>query len=121
MFHASVATAPTRTAGELVSHVLMQQGDADSALTVTWVEVPPGAAQAPHDHAPEQVYVVVRGTGRMRVGDDERDVAAGDLVLAPGGVTHGITNTGDGPLEYVSAATPAFRVTDVYDRGGGVG
>lgn len=98
--------------------MLLQRGDADSALTVTWVEVPPGAAQAPHRHAPEQVYVVVRGTGRMRVDAALQDVGRGDLILVPSGALHGIENTGDGVLEYLSSATPSFSVTDIYDARG---
>jgi len=102
----------------LRSRVLLQAGDEAAAdLAVTWVEVAPGAAQAPHAHAPQQVYVVVSGSGRMLVGDEERDVGAGDLVFVPPAERHGITNTGAGTLIYVSAATPAFSVTDLYERG----
>lgn len=105
----------------VVSHIL--HGDRDSVpddtdLTVTWVTVDAGAAQVPHSHEPEQVYVVVAGTGRMLLGDEERDVEAGDLVHVPSGTRHGIANTGDEPIEYVSAATPAFaseQVEAFYD------
>lgn len=114
MFNTRFTDAPTRQAGELVSHILLQRGDTDSALTVTWVQVAPGGQQAPHRHAPEQVYVIVRGTGRIRVKDEVREVGPGDLVLVPPGATHGIENTGEELLEYVSAATPAFRVADHY-------
>jgi mannose-6-phosphate isomerase-like protein (cupin superfamily) len=114
MFVRRFADAPTRNAGDLVSHVLLQRGDTDSALTMTWVRVPPGAGQAPHSHDPEQCYVIVRGTGRMLVGTEEQDVGPGDLVRVPPGVVHGIENAGTELLEYVSAATPAFAVTDHY-------
>ncbi|PZS07683.1 MAG: hypothetical protein DLM64_14395 [Solirubrobacterales bacterium] len=118
MLTSRVSTAPRRALGGLVSHVLLQDGDAgDSALTITWVEVAPGARQAPHQHEPEQVYVVVSGQGRMRIAHEERDLESGALALVPSGATHGITNTGDEPLVYVSAATPAFRVTELYDTG----
>ena len=116
MYVSSVATAPTRQRGGLVSHVLLQAGDADpSALAITWVEVAPGAQQDLHTHDPEQAYVVVRGTGRMRVGDEVRDLGPGELALAPPGVSHGIENAGQEPLVYISAATPSFEVTGVYD------
>lgn len=112
----SVASAPRRATAGLVSHVLLQGGDVStSALTVTWVEVAPGARQALHAYAPEQVYVVARGTGRMGVDGEERVVVPGELVLVSGGAMHGIENRGSEPAVYVSAATPAFRVTDFYD------
>jgi mannose-6-phosphate isomerase-like protein (cupin superfamily) len=94
----------------LRSRVLLQAGDEAAAdLAVTWVEVAPGAAQAPHAHAPQQVYVVVSGSGRMLVGDEERDVGAGDLVFVPPAERPG-TGVRD-------AVTPAFSVTDLYERG----
>lgn len=118
MHTASLATAPRREIDGLVSHVLLQAGGAaDTGLTITWVEVGPGGRQLPHHHDPEQVYVVVRGTGRMLVGGEERDLGPGDLARVPPGAAHGIVNTGDGPLVYVSAATPAFAVTELYDGG----
>jgi mannose-6-phosphate isomerase-like protein (cupin superfamily) len=102
----------------LRSRVLLQEGDvAQAALAVTWVDVEPGAGQDPHAHEPQQVYVIVRGTGRMLVGDEERDVGAGDLVFIASGARHGIANTGDETLTYVSAATPAFSVTGLYETG----
>ena len=102
--------APTLSRGDgVVSRLLHSEKDAtDTELTVTWVEVEPGSEQVLHSHAPEQVYVTVAGEGRMRVGGTERDVSAGDAVHIPSNTEHGIRNTGDETLEYVSAATPAF-------------
>jgi mannose-6-phosphate isomerase-like protein (cupin superfamily) len=53
----------------------------------------------------------------MRVGDEEREVREGHLVFIPPETKHGIVNTGEEVLSYVSAATPAFPVTDLYDAG----
>jgi quercetin dioxygenase-like cupin family protein len=84
---------------------------------VTWVDVAPGSEQKPHSHDPQQVYVITRGQGRMKVGEDEREVHEGQMVFIPPNAEHGIVNTGDQTLTYVSAATPAFPVTDLYDTG----
>ena len=112
----SLALAPAFHRDGLVSRVLLEPGgEPASDLAVTWVEVESGAGQPLHRHAAEQVYVLVRGQGRMRVGDESVELRAGDLALAPGGELHGIENTGDELLVYVSAATPAFRVSELYD------
>ncbi len=109
-------TASQRTTGGLTSHVLLEKGDgADSRLAVTWVDVAPGGAQKPHRHEPEQVYVIVRGQGRMVVDDAERDIGEGDLVFVPPNALHGIRNTGEQTLTYVSASTPTFGITALYD------
>ncbi len=106
----STDTAPALSRGDgLVSRLLhSERDDPDTDLTVTWVTVEPGASQVRHSHDPEQVYVLVAGAGEMTVGEQTRSVAAGDCVHIPSNTTHGIENTGDEPLEYVSAATPAF-------------
>ena len=118
MFVRSRNTAPRREREGLLAEILLQQGDvASNLLAVTWVEVAPGGQQLPHEHVPEQVYVIIQGQGRMRVGDDEREVAPGDLVYIPSQVSHGIVNTSSQPLVYISAATPAFDLEALYDSG----
>jgi mannose-6-phosphate isomerase-like protein (cupin superfamily) len=101
---------PALTRGDgVVSRLLHSEENApDTELTVTWVEVEQGSEQVTHSHQPEQVYVVVSGEGRMRVGGSQRDVSAGDCVHIPSNAEHGIENTGEDKLEYVSAATPSF-------------
>ena len=54
----------------------------------------------------------------MKVGEEERDVSAwACMVFIPSNTEHGIVNTGEETLTYVSAATPAFPVTELYDAG----
>ena len=53
----------------------------------------------------------------MRVGDEERTVAGGDMVLIPPGVVHTIENASEEVLIYVSAATPTVDWRVFYDEG----
>jgi mannose-6-phosphate isomerase-like protein (cupin superfamily) len=118
MYVTDLSSAPKREIDGLVSHILLEKGDAPAGeLSVTWVEVAPGSEQKPHSHDPQQVYVITRGQGRMKVGDEEREVHEGQMVFIPPNQEHGIVNTGQETLTYVSAATPAFPVTDLYDAG----
>jgi mannose-6-phosphate isomerase-like protein (cupin superfamily) len=118
MYVRDLGNAPTRELEGLVSHVFLEEGDAPGGeMSITWVDVEPGKEQPAHSHGPQQVYVITRGSGRMRVGDEERDVSAGSMVFIPSNTEHGIVNTGDEQLTYVSAATPAFPVTELYDAG----
>ncbi len=118
MFTQSKDTAPRRERSGLTSMRLLARGDvAGDQLAATWVDVAPGGRQIPHDHPEVQIYIIVAGRGRMRVGDELRDVSAGELIHVPSGLKHGIENTGTGVLSYVSAATPAFDFTEAYDRG----
>ena len=102
--------------GRLRSHFLMDAGDLGSRnLTVTWVDVPPGAEQRAHSHSDaEQVYVIVRGRGRMSVAGDVEEVGEGDLVFIPPSTAHGIVNHGSEDLVYVSAASPPVSMEELY-------
>jgi len=93
-----------------ISHLLLAEGQFGSRnLAVTWVEGAPGSQQPIHTHPEsEQAYVVVRGTGRMILGDDEQAVGPGTLVFIPPGTPHAVRNDGDEPLVYVSASSPPF-------------
>jgi mannose-6-phosphate isomerase-like protein (cupin superfamily) len=94
----------------------MDAGDLGSRnMTVTWVEVPPGAEQRAHSHEDaEQVYVIVRGHGRMTVAGDVEEVGEGDLIFIPPATQHGILNDGDETLVYVSAASPPVSLAELY-------
>ena len=114
----STAEAPVRERDGLISRILLQEGDVPGVgLTVTRVEVAPGSRQRLHYHDAEQVYLVLEGRGKMRVGDEEREVEQGDLLYIPSGMPHGIQNVANEPLEYVSAATPAMDALAAYDTG----
>jgi len=67
----------------------------------------PGQEQAGHRHAVgDKLYYVLDGTGRIRVGAEERDVRAGDLVCAPAGEEHAVRNPGPGRLMLLVVMAP---------------
>ena len=116
MYMRNKELSPRRERSGLVSHILLQRGDLpEASLTATWLEVAPGSRQRPHDHPSEQVYVITAGRGRMLVGEEEREVGAGDLIYVPSGAIPCIENASEEVLIYVSAATPALDAADAYD------
>lgn len=100
-----------------LSHPLAAGDLPEVDLTATWVDVAPGSRQRPHDHPSEQVYMITAGRGRMLVEEEEREVGSGELVCVPPGAVHGIENTSQEVLAYISAATPALDAEAAYDRG----
>ncbi|MDX6662947.1 MAG: hypothetical protein QOG09_1049 [Solirubrobacterales bacterium] len=102
----------------LRSHILMDAGELGSRhMSVSWIEVPPGVDQTMHSHEEsEQVYVFVRGSGRMTVAGDTEAVGAGDLVLVPPATDHAIGNDGDADLACLSIQSPPVSVDEVYGR-----
>jgi mannose-6-phosphate isomerase-like protein (cupin superfamily) len=64
---------------------------------IDYAEVPPGRSIGDHRHPAdeEEFYLLLSGSGVMRLEDDTVSVTAGDLVRNPAGGLHGMTNTGD--------------------------
>ena len=117
MFGRNAAEAPVRERGDLVSRMLLREGDAlGVGLEVTWGDGAPGSRHRSHDHDAEQVYVVLEGRGKTRVGEEEQEVGRGVLSYIPSGAAHGIENA-SGPLVYVPAGAPAMDALAAYDTG----
>ena len=68
----------------------------------------PGQAHALHAHAgQDKVYHVLEGEGVFLLGDRELTMTAGDLLVAPEGVPHGVRNTGAARLLVLAILAPA--------------
>ena len=68
----------------------------------------PGQAHALHVHAGmDKVYSVVEGEGMFLLEDRELPMRAGDLLVAPEGVPHGVKNTGATRLLVLAILAPA--------------
>ncbi|HUV30906.1 MAG TPA: cupin domain-containing protein [Acidobacteriota bacterium] len=74
--------------------------------------VAPGQASIKHRLAASEVYYIVAGKGRMRVDDEQVDVAAGDAVDIPPGCVQWIENTGESDLMFLCIVDPAWRADD---------
>lgn len=95
------------------------------ALGCTWYEVPPGKSAFPrHAHtANEEAMFVLEGAGRLRIGDAEVQVRAGDFVALPAGKAHAhqVLNEGEGPLRYLCWSTKAMPDVVFFPDSGKVG
>ena len=75
--------------------------------------VAPGAETAEHFHrTSEELYLFTSGMGRIKVGDEVREVAAGDCVVLPPGTPHKLWNSGDEPLRLLCCCAPAYSDAD---------
>ncbi|MEY2515209.1 MAG: hypothetical protein QOJ89_2567 [bacterium] len=80
--------------------------------------VPAGGATDEHYHpVAEELYFFVSGYGRLRVGDEERDVRAGQCVLIAPGQVHRLVNTADEPLRLLCCCAPPWTPEDTVLTG----
>ena len=79
---------------------------------IFYVELPLGTSVGEHVHDldSEEYYLILSGSGRMRLGDETFDVTEGDLIRNDPGQTHALTNTGTDTLRmYVFDAEARAR------------
>jgi mannose-6-phosphate isomerase-like protein (cupin superfamily) len=83
--------------------------------------VPPGSDTIEHYHrTTEEIYLFTRGSGRMRLGDDEFAVRAGDCVVIAPGVKHKLWADGGEELVLLCCCAPPYSHEDTVlleDRG----
>lgn len=88
--------------------------------------VPAGKRGYPyHNHrANEEMFYVLEGTGKYRIGDNEYHLRKGDLVAAPAGgreTSHQIINDSGSPLKYLAISTMIEPDVIEYPETGKIG
>jgi mannose-6-phosphate isomerase-like protein (cupin superfamily) len=73
----------------------------------------PGSETAEHFHrTSEEIYHFTGGEGRMRLGDEEGPVRAGETVVIPPGARHKLWNPGPDELVLLCCSAPPYRDED---------
>lgn len=80
-------------------------------FSMGYVTLEPRGGQVPwHNQDQEEVYFVLKGRGEMCLGNERREMTAGQAVYIPSGVFHQLTNIGDTALEFIYCYGPAGDV-----------
>jgi mannose-6-phosphate isomerase-like protein (cupin superfamily) len=75
--------------------------DHDVDVCIIFVDAPPGRGPSLHRHPYAEVFIVQEGRGTFVLGDEERELGPGEIAIAPAGMPHAFTSTGDGPLRQI--------------------
>ena len=103
----------TTTDGSEIRELLAARNSSIRNQSLAEARLLPGAATTPHHHTrTEEIYYILSGTGRMRIGDECRDVGPGDAIAIPPGARHQITNTGDAVLKFLCCCAPGYEHDD---------
>ena len=86
------------------------EGSADSA--VVYFEIDPGEKLATHTDSAEEILYIAQGEAEALVGDETGRASAGDLVVIPAMVPHGVRNVGDTRLKVVGF----FSESKIYSK-----
>ncbi len=72
--------------------------EAETKFETRYFELAPGGYTSFERHGHEHVVVVLRGSGRVRLGDDWNDIQSGDSVRVAGNTPHQFANPTDAPF-----------------------
>jgi mannose-6-phosphate isomerase-like protein (cupin superfamily) len=99
--------------GSEIRELLSHRNSAIRAQSLAEARVAPGLTTLCHYHPrTEEIYYILSGVGRVRVGEELRDVAAGDAIAIPPGEIHQITNTGSDTLVFLCSCSPGYEHED---------
>ncbi len=65
----------------------------------------------------EEIYYLTSGSGRLRIGENESDVKAGDCIVIAPGAPHKLWNTAAEPLTLLCCCSPPYRHDDTVLTG----
>ncbi|MDD5434413.1 MAG: cupin domain-containing protein [Nitrospira sp.] len=67
----------------------------------------PGQGQNPHTHHDsDKIYMVISGKAKVTIGGEEQLLEENQIVIAPSGQEHGVSNPGDGRLSLLVFMAP---------------
>ncbi|KAB2658610.1 MAG: cupin domain-containing protein [Verrucomicrobia bacterium] len=99
--------------GSEIRELLAHRNSAIRQQSLAEARLPAGAATDEHYHPrAEEIYYITHGTGRIRIGGEERDVRPGDAIAIPPGSRHKLWNTGGETLRLLCCCAPAYEHGD---------
>ena len=86
-----------------------------AAQSLAEATLEPDQATERHYHrSTEEIYFVLKGSGRMEVDGDTRTVRPGDAVLIPPGAWHTLENNGSSELRILCCCSPPYSHDDTF-------
>jgi mannose-6-phosphate isomerase-like protein (cupin superfamily) len=101
--------------GSEIRELLAHRNSCIHNQTLAEARLPPGARTTPHHHVKtEEIYYILEGSGRMRVGSETKPVGPGDAIAIPPGASHQISNTGLDNLRFLCCCAPGYEHDDTF-------
>ena len=91
------------------------QGEKQGApISAYIVNAPPGKGPPLHTHPYAETIFMIEGRSRVTIGDETREVTAGDIAVVPPDTPHRFVNSGNSPLRQIDIhASPNFIQTNL--------
>lgn len=93
-----------RTSGDIEESTLDPQCNCLKAITyVSYAKLQPHLSYEPHHHDDhEEVYYIINGIGKIKIGSEETGLRDGDIIYIPENTTHSIINDGEETIDFLA-------------------
>lgn len=99
----------------IIREVLHPRNSKTRNQSLAEATVKPGKRTKEHYHGKsEEIYYILQGKGRIKVGGEEKDVKELDAILIPPNTRHFIKNIGDEDLVFLCCSAPAHSDDDTF-------
>ena len=99
--------------GSEIRELLAYRNSAIRRQSLAEARLPVGAFTQEHFHPrAEEIYYITHGTGKIRIGNETREVKSGDAIAIPPGQKHKLWNTGGEVLRLLCCCAPAYEHCD---------
>jgi mannose-6-phosphate isomerase-like protein (cupin superfamily) len=113
LINLSRVAAFTTKDGSEIRELLAHRNSCIVNQSLAEARLPPGTATTSHFHRlTEEIYYILKGSGRMTIGEESRSVGTGDAIAIPPGAVHQILNDGREPLVFLCCCAPAYEHDD---------
>ncbi len=92
-------------AAAVLKKILLQKDDLleGHLQMINWCTLRVGMAFHPHYHEDmEEIFILLKGKARIRVGEEEADLAKEEAVVIPPPMVHEMRNVGKDEVEYIA-------------------
>lgn len=105
---------PFRTKdGSEIRELLAHRNSCIRNQTLAEARLPVGRSTTPHRHLQtEEIYYILAGRGKMRIGTEIQTVSPGDAIAIEPGAVHEITNVGTEILSFLCCCVPGYEHDD---------
>jgi len=106
-------TAFTTKDGSTIREILAYRNSVIQNQSLAEASIPVGGSTAEHYHPKsEEIYYILQGHGKMKIGEEVREVSELDGIAIPPGAPHKIWNTGQIELVLLCMCAPAYEHED---------
>ena len=96
-----------------IREILSPRNSSIRNQSLAQARVLPGKSTEEHIHPKaEEIYYILKGKGKIRIEDEEREIRPGDGIAILPGKRHKIWNTGVSDLVFLCCCAPAYMHED---------